>query len=112
MGTSGLVSRPACCDCCERSRPCADHAVVTRPHAWRHTPWETFAVLVEVAVLGELRVTVDGVDVTLRAAKTRTLFSLLAVNRSHVVGVDRLLEELWPDLPPDRGRHVLQVRIA
>ena len=37
---------------------------------------------------------------------------MLAIDRGRVVAVDRLLEELWPELPPERGRHVLQVRIA
>ena len=67
---------------------------------------------VEIGVLGELQMTIDGVELTPRAPKERALLALLAVNRERLVTVDRLLEQLWPELPPDRGRHVLQVRIA
>jgi DNA-binding SARP family transcriptional activator len=69
-------------------------------------------VVVEVAALGELRVGVDGTAITPPAPKERALLALLAIDAGRVVPTDRLLEELWPDLPPDRGRHVLQVRIA
>jgi len=70
------------------------------------------SVDVEFAVLGELRVLIGGLDTTPHAAKERALLALLAIDRGRVVSVDRLLEELWPDLPPERGRRVLQVRVA
>ena len=67
----------------------------------------------EICLLGPLLVTgVDGIDVTPRAPKERALLALLAMNRGRVVAADRLVEELWPELPSDRGRHVLQVRMA
>ena len=67
----------------------------------------------EICLLGPLLVTgVDGIDVTPRAPKERALLALLAIDRGRVVSTDRLVEELWPELPPDRGRHVLQVRVA
>jgi pimeloyl-ACP methyl ester carboxylesterase/DNA-binding SARP family transcriptional activator len=65
-----------------------------------------------VVLLGELRVDVDGVEVTPRSLKARALFASLAIRRGHTVTADTLLDELWPDLCPDRGRRVLQVRIA
>lgn len=67
---------------------------------------------VRVAVLGELQLVVDGVDVTPHAPKERALVALLAIWRGHVIAADRLLDELWPDLPPGRGRRALQVRVA
>jgi len=67
---------------------------------------------VEFAVLGELRVLIGGIDVTPHAPKERALLALLAIDHGRVVSVDRLLEELWPDLPPARGRRALQVRVA
>jgi DNA-binding SARP family transcriptional activator/pimeloyl-ACP methyl ester carboxylesterase len=70
------------------------------------------AVQVGLGILGPLQVVIDGVEVTPPALKERTLLALLAVNHPHVVGVDQLTEELWPDLPSGRARHVLQVRIA
>lgn len=70
------------------------------------------SVEVEFDVLGPLRVVVDGVDVTPTAPKEKSLLALLAVNRGAVVSTERLLDELWPDLAPERGRRVLQVRVA
>ena len=67
---------------------------------------------VDVAVLGELRVTLDGLDVTPTPSKERALVAFLAIHRNQVVAVGRILEELWPALDPERGRHVLQVRVA
>jgi DNA-binding SARP family transcriptional activator len=69
-------------------------------------------VVVAVRVLGPLQVVVDGVDVTPSAPKERGLLALLALNRGQVVSADRIIEELWPALGLDRGRHVLQVRVA
>lgn len=67
---------------------------------------------VAVRVLGPLEVVIDGVDVTPPAPKERALLALLVIRRGRVVGADRLMEELWPALPADRARRVLQVRVA
>ena len=67
---------------------------------------------VAVRVLGPLEVVIDGVDVTPPAPKERALLALLVIRRGRVVGADRLMEELWPELPADRARRVLQVRVA
>ncbi|MGI9028860.1 MAG: alpha/beta fold hydrolase [Ilumatobacteraceae bacterium] len=67
---------------------------------------------VDVALLGELRVVVDGVDVTPRSPKGRAVLAFLAVRANQVVAADRLVDELWPGLSPDQGRRVLQVRVA
>lgn len=67
---------------------------------------------VDVALLGELRVVVDGVDVTPRSPKGRAVVASLAVRANQVVAADRLVDELWPGLAPDQGRRVLQVRVA
>jgi pimeloyl-ACP methyl ester carboxylesterase/DNA-binding SARP family transcriptional activator len=65
-----------------------------------------------VGVLGPFEALVDGVDVTPAARKERALLAMLAINHGRVIGADRLIEELWPDLTVDRARHVLQVRVA
>jgi DNA-binding SARP family transcriptional activator/pimeloyl-ACP methyl ester carboxylesterase len=69
---------------------------------------------VEVAfsILGPLAGVIDGVDVTPPAPKERALLALLVINHGRVVSADRLMEELWPDLAPERARRVLQVRVA
>ena len=38
--------------------------------------------------------------------------ALLGMNNGRVVAADRLVDEIWPDLPGSRGRHALHVRIA
>ena len=63
-------------------------------------------------MLGPLEVVINGVDVTPLAPKERALLALLVIRRGRVVGADRLMEELWPALAPDRARRVLQVRVA
>jgi hypothetical protein len=70
------------------------------------------AVQAEIAVLGELRITVHGIDVTPTAPRERAMLAVLAVHRGRAVATDRLAEELWPGLPGDRARHVVRVRVA
>ena len=63
-------------------------------------------------LLGPLHVEIDGVDLTPSAPKERALLAMLLLDHGHAVGVDRLVEELWPKLDADRARRVLQVRAA
>jgi DNA-binding SARP family transcriptional activator/pimeloyl-ACP methyl ester carboxylesterase len=69
-------------------------------------------VAVAVAVLGVLRVLVNDVDATPASPKAKALVASLALRCGEVVSVDRLGDELWPELPPDRARRVVQVRVA
>ena len=64
------------------------------------------------SVLGPLSAVIDGIDVTPGPQKERGLLAMLVINHGRVVSADRLMDELWPDLPADRARHVLQVRVA
>ncbi len=66
----------------------------------------------DVVLLGDFRVAVDGRDVTPRSHKARAVLASLAIRHGRAVAADTLLEELWPDLRPDRSRHVLHVRVA
>ncbi len=63
-------------------------------------------------ILGPLQVVVDGVDITPSAPKERALLAMLLINHGQAVGVEQLVEELWPKLDADRARRVLQVRAA
>src|SRR3954452_21806974 len=63
-------------------------------------------------VLGPLRVVIDGVDVTPRAPKERSLLALFVVQPGQVVSADRLIDELWPELPVEQAKRVLWVRIS
>ena len=70
------------------------------------------APVLAVKVLGPLKVSADGVDVTPTAPKERALLALLALSPGRAVSVDRLLDELWADCSPAAGRRALQVRVA
>ena len=67
---------------------------------------------VAFGILGPLSAVIDGVDVTPRAQKERSLLALLVIHHGRVVSADRLIDELWPDLTGDRARRALQVRVA
>ena len=70
------------------------------------------AMGVVVTLLGPFRVVCDGTDVTPSSTKAQALLATLAVQPGATVLADTLVDDLWSDLPPDRGRRVLQVRIA
>ncbi|WP_239159930.1 AfsR/SARP family transcriptional regulator [Virgisporangium ochraceum] len=53
------------------------------------------------AVLGPLRVHLDGEPVSLGAKKQRTVLALLVARANRTVGLDDLIDEVWPDDPPE-----------
>ena len=60
-------------------------------------------------MLGHLRVLdMNGVEVQLSAPKLRTLLALLLVHRGRPVGVDRIADTLWDDLPPRSAPNLVQ----
>ncbi len=67
---------------------------------------------VSVALLGELRIRIDDVELPRLSPKSRALVASLALRCGEVVSVDRLSEELWPAMLPDRAKRVVQVRVA
>jgi DNA-binding SARP family transcriptional activator len=62
---------------------------------------------IEVDVLGGFTVTVGGSAVDLPAGRPTHLLKLLAV-RGGQESVDVVIDELWPDAAPDRGRPLLR----
>ena len=54
----------------------------------------------EFRVLGPLEVWANGKALSLGTRKQRTVLALLAVNANHLVSLDELVDELWPELPP------------
>ena len=54
----------------------------------------------ELRVLGPLQVYVDGRSIHLGPRKQRMVLALLAVNHGRLVGMDAIVDELWPDAPP------------
>ena len=64
-------------------------------------------------ILGPLRVgdDADG-DVAVGAGKERALLGLLLLEHDQVVGVDRIIEELWPGAPPAQPISAVRVLVS
>ena len=60
-----------------------------------------------IEVLGDLRVTVDGVDVPIGSRSQRLVLAVLAAHPDRVVGADTLIDALWEDHPPETARRTL-----
>jgi DNA-binding SARP family transcriptional activator len=69
------------------------------------------SIMIEVSLLGPLRVRREGVNVTPSAPKLRRVFALLALNANSLVSVDQLFDELWEDRLPYSALTTLQTYI-
>jgi predicted ATPase/DNA-binding SARP family transcriptional activator len=56
-----------------------------------------------------LEAAADGTPIRLGAPKQRAFLAYLLLNRGHVVAIDELIEELWPEEPPASAPHALHV---
>jgi DNA-binding SARP family transcriptional activator len=65
-------------------------------------------VHVEYRILGPLDVVVDGRAVALGGRYQRALLALLLAHANEVVPVDRLIDGLWDEAPPDTAANVVQ----
>lgn len=74
----------------------------------RHTQGEC---VIEIGLLGSMRVRRNGEDVTPSAPKLRQVLALLVLNANSLVSVDQLCEELWEDRPPLSALTTLQTYI-
>jgi predicted ATPase/DNA-binding SARP family transcriptional activator len=68
-------------------------------------------------ILGELQVLEDGVSRDLGPMRQRSLLARLLLRADLLradqpIGTERLIEELWPDEPPDVARHRLHVHVS
>ena len=66
----------------------------------------------EFRILGPLEVISDGEVVELGGAKQRALLAVLLLNANEVVSLDRLIDALWEDDPPDSAPKALQVHVS
>ncbi len=62
-------------------------------------------------ILGPLEVISEGQVVELGGAKQRALLAALLLNANAVVSVDRLIDALWEDEPPEGAHKALQVHV-
>jgi DNA-binding SARP family transcriptional activator len=63
-------------------------------------------------VLGPVEVVADGRPVSLPAAKPRALLATLLLSSNRVVSVDRLIDDLWGEEPPETATKALQGYIS
>ncbi|MGE2816115.1 BTAD domain-containing putative transcriptional regulator [Mycobacterium heidelbergense] len=63
-------------------------------------------------VLGPLRVSANGTDVPLGAAKQRAVLATLLINRNRTVPVDSLIDAAWQERPPPEARGSLHAHIS
>ena len=66
----------------------------------------------DVRVLGDLGLTRDGVELDLGGRRPRALLALLVVERGRMVGMDAIVDRLWPDDPPDAAVKTIQVYVS
>lgn len=64
--------------------------------------------MLEFRLLGPVEVVADGRPSSLPAAKPRALLAALLLSSNRVVSVDRLIEDLWGDEPPETATKALQ----
>lgn len=67
---------------------------------------------VDVRILGEVAVTIDGVDAPLGGPKPRLVLALMLTRPGRVVPTDQLVNGVWGDDPPADPRRSLQVAVS
>ncbi|OMC16621.1 BTAD domain-containing putative transcriptional regulator [Mycobacterium sp. SP-6446] len=63
-------------------------------------------------VLGPLRLSANGIDVPLGAAKQRAVLATLLINRNRTVAVDSLIDAAWQERPPPEARGSLHAHVS
>jgi YVTN family beta-propeller protein len=68
--------------------------------------------MMQFRILGSLEVARDGRPVTLGGTRQRAVLAILLLHRREVVSVDRLVDELWGERPPDTATKTVQVYVS
>jgi YVTN family beta-propeller protein len=68
--------------------------------------------MMQFRILGSLEVAKDGRPVTLGGTRQRAVLAILLLHRREVVSVDRLVDELWGERPPDTATKTVQVYVS
>lgn len=63
-------------------------------------------------MLGQFEVRRDGAHVELGGLKQRAVLAVLLLDANRVVSLDRLVDSLWPDEPPNRAIATVQVFVS
>ena len=75
-------------------------------------PPEPPSAQVWIQILGPLSLRVDGSDVSVPGSRRRALLAALARAKGRVVGIDRLVDTLWPDDPPANAAQALHSHVS
>jgi predicted ATPase/DNA-binding SARP family transcriptional activator len=70
------------------------------------------ALAVRVDVLGPLALHVEGAPVTVPGLRRRALLAVLALSGGRTVGMERLVDALWPEEPPDNAVQALYNHVS
>jgi DNA-binding SARP family transcriptional activator len=62
----------------------------------------------DFSLLGPLQVAANGTVLPLGGAKQRAVLALLLLNANEVVPIDRLIDELWGERPPESAANMIQ----
>ncbi len=68
--------------------------------------------MLEVRLLGDMRVSLDGAVITVIPGRQRLLLARLALAEGRFVQVSQLIDDLWEDQPPDSALNALQVYVS
>jgi DNA-binding SARP family transcriptional activator/tetratricopeptide (TPR) repeat protein len=66
----------------------------------------------EFRILGPFDVVKDGEGLLLGSGRQRALLAFLLLNANHAVSIERLVDELWGDKPPERAVKVIQTYVS
>lgn len=66
----------------------------------------------QFGILGPFEVSEDGRPVEVTGGKQRALLAMLLLNANHVVSVERLVDGLWEDDPPETAAKAVQVYVS
>ena len=67
---------------------------------------------VQYAILGRLEVTDEGRRLDIGTRRQRQLLAVLLVEANRVVSLDRLIDELWGDTPPNAATASIQAYVS
>jgi DNA-binding SARP family transcriptional activator len=65
-------------------------------------------VSVEFRILGPLQALVDGKPASLGGRQQRAVLAILLAQANHTVPVDRLIDDVWDDSPPETAANLIQ----
>lgn len=63
-------------------------------------------------ILGPVRLRVEGRELAVSGAKARAVLAALALQVNRAVSIDRLIDDIWGDNPPQTARNAIQVYVS